>query len=397
MSTTHETIEPPSMPRAFQSMSWLRNRQPGARRIARGVTAVAVAGLLAVLAGCATEPAPKEVRMVWPEAPEIARIEFIRTLVDDKDLIKDSTASQTLFKFLTGDVASKNRIVEPMGIAVSDDGKRLYISDFGQFAVFVYDFDKKTVLKIGGEEKPLVGPMGIALDAEENIYVAESAKKGVQVFDRSGKALRFITDDSMERPVGVAIDVPRGKLYVADSGHTGSKEHSVKIFDLQGKLLGKIGKQIGDIPGSFLFPTYVSVDPKGNVYVADTLNSRVQMFDPDGKFVQQFGKRGNAFGQFDKPKGVALDSFGNVYVIDSGWSNVQIFNEKGQVMLFFGGRGTAPGLMQNPSALAIDKKNRIYVGDLLNHRVNVYQLVNTSAEDSVSKAPEAAKAAPAKK
>lgn len=409
MSHTHLTIEAASVSQAFQPMSWRRHRQIGVRRIARAVSAAAVAGLVAVLAGCASAPAPKEVHLAWPEPPEVARIEFVRTLTDDKDLVKDTTASQTLFKFLAGDVASKNRIVEPMGLAASDDGHRLYVSDFAQFAVFIYDFDKKTVLKIGGEENPLGGPMGIALDADENIYVAESAKKGVHVFDRSGKSLRFMTDESLERPIGIAIDVPRGKLYVADSGRAESKEHSIKIFDLQGKLLGKIGKQIGDIPGSFLFPTYVTVDAKGNVYVADTLNSRVQKFDPDGKFVQAFGKRGNAFGQFDKPKGVALDSFGNLYVADSGWSNVQMFNEKGQILMFFGGRGTAAGLMQNPSVMAIDKKNRIYVGDVLNHRVNVYQLVNTSAEDSVVKVPEAAtskkdkpaaepaKAAPAKK
>jgi hypothetical protein len=126
------------------------------------------------------------------------------------------------------------------------------------------------------------------------------------------------------------------------------------------------------------------------VYVSDTVNSRIQMFDADGKFVQQVGKRGNGWGMFDKPKGVALDSFGNVYVNDSGWCNTQIFNSKGQIMLFFGGRGTVPGLMQNPSSLAIDKQNRIYVGDLLNHRINVYQLVNTTAADSapqVSTAP----------
>jgi DNA-binding beta-propeller fold protein YncE len=85
---------------------------------------------------------------------------------------------------------------------------------------------------------------------------------------------------------------------------------------------------------------------------------------------------------FDKPKGTALDSFGNLYAVDSGWSNIQIFNDKQQILLFFGGRGSIPGLLGNPTAIAIDKNNRIYVGDSLNHRVEIYQLVNTSAEDS---------------
>ncbi len=364
--------------------------------MARTVAAAAVAGLVIILNGCASAPPEKEVRLVWPEPPEKARIEFVRTISSDDDLKKDTTSTQSILKFLEGEKPSANRIVEPMGIAVSDDGNRLYVADHAQAAVFIFDFAKKTLLKVGGQEKPLSEPMGIALDAQENFFVAEQSKKGVSVFNREGKQLRFITDASISRPTGVAVDSARNKLYVADAGHTESDEHTVKIFNLDGKLLGHLGKGKGDIPGSFMFPTYVSVDVKGNVYVSDTVNSRIQMFDPDGKFIQQIGKRGNGWGMFDKPKGVALDSIGNIYVTDSGWSNVQIFNSKGQIMLFFGGRGTIPGLMQNPSALAIDKQNRIYVGDLLNHRISVYQLVNTTAADSVPKENSAAKSSTSK-
>lgn len=369
----------------------------GARRLVRAVAGVAAATLVALLVGCATEVAKVGPLPVWPAPPEVARIKFERLLYDDADLKAEETTSRKMFNFLAGDVAPTNRILEPMGIAVSDDGKRIYVSDFAQMAVFVYDYAKKTSFKVGGERNPLAGPMGIALDGDENMYIAETGGKGVQVFDRTGKHLRFITDASIERPIGVAIDIPRGKLYVVDTGRAESQEHTVKIFDLQGKLLSKIGKQIGDIPGSFLFPTWATVDAKGNLYVADTLNSRVQKFDPDGKYLMSFGKRGNAFGQFDKPKGVGVDSFGNVYVVDAGWSNVQIFNAKGEVLMFFGSRGTALGQMQNPSVLTIDKQNRIYVGDVLNNRINIYQLVNTTAEDSAIKAAEDTKAAePAK-
>ena len=370
-----------------------RNKSSAAGWMSRTMAIV----LVAVLAGCATTAAPpKETRLAWPEPPEQARIEFVRAISSDEDLNKDTTATASILKFLEGEKPSINRIVEPMGLAVSDDGNRLYVSDHSQLAVFVFDFAKKTLLKIGGADKPLAAPMGIALDAQENIYVVEQVKKGVTVFNREGKELRFITDASISRPTGVAVDRARNKVYISDTSHSKNEEHAVKIFDLEGKLLGQLGKGKGDGPNSFLFPTYVAVDAKSNVYVADTLNSRVEMFDADGKFVQQYGKRGNAWGMFDKPKGVALDSFGNLYAVDSGWSNAQIFNAKGQVMLFFGGRGTYPGLMQNPSAIAIDKQNRIYVGDLLNHRVNVYQLVNTTAADSLPPADSGAKNATVK-
>ena len=151
---------------------------------------------------------------------------------------------------------------------------------------------------------------------------------------------------------------------------------------MQGKLTGVLGSGKGSDPGQFLFPTYVTLDKQGDVYVADTLNSRVQEFDPDGKYIKSYGERGNSWGMFDKPKGIALDSFGNLYVVDSGWSNVQIFNQKKQILMFFGGRGALPGMLRTPSPIAIDGKNRIYVGDFLNHRIEVYQLTNTSADDS---------------
>jgi DNA-binding beta-propeller fold protein YncE len=154
------------------------------------------------------------------------------------------------------------------------------------------------------------------------------------------------------------------------------------VFDLSGNLVRTVGSGRGDCDGCLLFPTFVAVDSGGNVYVSNTLNARIDVFDPDGKYLKRIGERGNSYGMFDKPKGVALDTFDNVYVVDSGWSNVQIFNQKGEVLLFFGGRGSNPGLLANPTGIAIDKRNRIYVADFLNYRVAVYQLVNATTDGS---------------
>jgi len=343
--------------------------------------ALAACCAVTLLAGCATAP-PEETKLVWPPAPLAPRIEFVRSIVSDEDLGRDTTTTQKLLEILAGEKPPPNRVAEPMGIATSDDGTRIYVSDFAQAAVFIFDFGSKKFTKLGKDE-PLARPSGIALDGEENLYVVEQEKKAITVFNRKGELLRSITDPSIDRPTGIAIDRPRGRIYLTDTGHSKSTAaHIVRMFDLQGKLLGTVGKGKGSDPGQFLFPTFVAVDAQGNLYVTDTLNSRVQVFDPDGNYVKSIGERGNAWGMFDKPKGVATDSFGNVYIVDSGWSNVQIFNQKGQVLLFFGGRGPIPGLLKNPTAIAIDPKNRIYVGDYLNHRIEVYQLVNTLAQDS---------------
>lgn len=353
-----------------------RTTRQNARQIVAGILS---AVLLVLLSSCAKPP--EEIKLVWPAPPLPKRIEFVRSIYGENDVIADYTYKPDLVDFLTGKKPPENRITEPMGLAISDDAQRLYVSDFVQMAVYEFDFGNKKFTKVN-KSRDLERPAGVALDADENIYVVESEKKGIIVMDRNGKELRFISDPSISRPTGIAIDKRLKKIYLCDTAHQKDKEHTVKIFDLQGKFLGVIGKGRGTEHGQFLFPSYVSVDQASNVYVTDTLNSRIQKFDPDGKFLFQYGERGNGWGMFDKPKGTALDSFGNLYAVDSGWSNVQIFNDKQQILLFFGGRGSIPGMLGNPSSIAIDKNNKIYVGDSLNHRVEVYNLTNTTAGDS---------------
>lgn len=317
---------------------------------------------------------------MWPQPPLPARIEFVRSVASDEDVGRDTTFSQRLLHVLGGELPPPNRLVEPMGLAVSDDGQRLYVSDFRQSAVFVFDFARRSFVKIG--DGGLSHPIGLALDGAGNLHVVEQGAKAITVFSPEGQRLRSITHPNVERPTGIAIDRQRGRIYLADTGHTRSVAHTVKVFDTRGELVGTIGDGKGEGPAQLLFPTYLALDAQGRLYVSDTLNSRVQVFDVDGSHVKTVGRRGSGWGMFDKPKGVALDSFGNVYVVDSGWSNVQIFNERGQVLLFFGGRGPMPGMLKNPTAIAIDAANRIYVADFLNHRVEVYRLVNTTAADS---------------
>jgi DNA-binding beta-propeller fold protein YncE len=347
--------------------------------------AIALAAIVLV-PGCANAPVQeKDARMVWPSPPLTTRIKFVRAIASERDLSMDTTFSENLAAFLTGEKMPSGRIAEPAGLAISEDGERLYVADLMQQAVFAFDFKAKKFRKLGD----VGAPSGIALDAQENLYVVDTARKAIGVFARDGKPLNEFADPELARPNGIAIDKARGRIYVVDTGGAGSTQHNVKIYDLGGKRLGMIGAAPGGEFGRFSFPTYVAVDAAGNVYVSDTLNSRVQKFDPEGNFVTSFGQLGTNWGEFDKPKGVAVDSFGNLYVADSGWSNVQIFNPKGQMLLFFGGRGPVPGMMKNPLALAIDKSNRIYVGDYLNHRIGVYELVNTTASDSFLTPPAA--------
>jgi len=356
----------------------------GVARSAAGFIATALAiASTACLFGCATQEKKEEIRPVWPGPPLPARIKFVRSIVSDEDLGRDTTFSDNLIEFLAGGKPPPNRIGQPTGIAVSEDGNRVYVADNLQNSVFIFDFEKKAFGKIDGISQPV----GVALDADEILYVAAAPVRMIVKYDRNGKRLGEITDPSIERPTGIAIDKENKRLYVVDTVTSKTAEASVKIFDLNGKMTGQIRKEPNGPGGPLIFPTYITLDAKNNLYVTDTFNGRVEMFDSSGKFQKSFGQLGDAWGNFDKPKGVATDSFGNLYVVDTGWSNVQIFNPNGQVLLFFGGRGSTPGFLGNPTSIAIDKRNRIYVGDYFNHRVEVYDLVNTTAADSYIKPP----------
>ena len=100
------------------------------------------------------------------------------------------------------------------------------------------------------------------------------------------------------------------------------------------KFLRTIGKRSGKhdltTPGDFSHPTNVAVDGDGNLYVSDTFNNRVEIFDADGKFIRAFGKAGDGPGYFARPKGIAIDSDGHVWVADAVQDRVQVFTPEGQ-------------------------------------------------------------------
>ncbi|TAK08337.1 hypothetical protein EPO44_02780 [bacterium] len=344
-------------------------------------------GLLFALTGCATvTDRPKPIDLMWPEPPLTPRIKFVRTLASERDLGRTPTFTELLLEVVAGKKPLAGHLAEPMDIAVTNDGQRVYVSDYGQGLVYRFDLEKKE-LTLLGQDRPFARPFGLALDDAENLYVVEQDAKRVRVLDPAGKVVKTFSDPSLERPTDIAIDRVRGRIYVADPARKESAEHTVKVFDMDGKLMDKVGNGKGECEGCLYFPTYLTVDREGKLYVTNTMIGRVDVFDSGGKYLKRLGERGNGFGMFDRPKGVALDSFGNIYVVDSGWSNVQIFNPKGEILLFFGGRGAYPGFLKNPGGIAIDGRNRIYVTDYLNYRVAIYDLVNTTTEDSFVQIP----------
>jgi DNA-binding beta-propeller fold protein YncE len=96
------------------------------------------------------------------------------------------------------------------------------------------------------------------------------------------------------------------------------------------------------------------------------------VFEPDGRFLREFGRAGNAAGALSYPYDVCVDGEGRHYVCEFGNSRVQLFDAAGNPLAILGGPGAAPGFFNNPWGVALDSKGNLYVADSQNHRVQKF-------------------------
>ena len=180
-----------------------------------------------------------------------------------------------------------------------------------------------------------------------------------------------------EYPRNIAIDA-RGNIFVADSDNA-----RIQKFDASGKFLLEWGSRSPEgapaPQGTFNQPWGIAVDKTGNVYVADTWNHRIQKFDADGKFLTTWGTNGDTRGiaqgnpqQFYGPRAIAVDAQGNVYVSDTGNKRVLKFGPNGEPIAQYGGIGSENGQFLEQVGIVIDKQGNIFVADTWNRRIQKF-------------------------
>lgn len=316
---------------------------------------------------------------VWPLPPEPARIRYVTSYRGADDFnTKKKQSGWKAFVFGQDSTAPEvpDTLVKPYGVAAGSDG-RVYVSDTASRRVFVFDAERRTVTFLGDRQPAkLAKPTGIAVDASGTVFVADATHNRIFGYAPSGGlAVAIGRDGDLESPAGMAIDADRQRLYVADS-----KKHQVFCYSTaDGTSIRAIGRR-GSEAGEFNFPTNVSVDKEGRLYVTDTLNFRIQTFDPEGHPLGAFGTLGDTPGSLNRPKGIGVDDEGHVYVADTSFNNFQIFDREGQLLLYVGSVGAGPGEFFLPAGLCIDRRNRVYVVDQGNARVQVFQYLRAPAK-----------------
>jgi uncharacterized protein (TIGR03663 family) len=212
----------------------------------------------------------------------------------------------------------------------------------------------------------------LALSLGPNMLEDVMLEDPYQSARRSFSASQVISSAGLNGPRGIAV-APDGSIYVADTGNS-----RIVKFDHQGNYVSEWGARSPEgrapaAPGSFTEPWGVAVDSRGNVYVADTWNHRVQKFSPDGDFLLEWGKAGqstedsaNLWG----PRGIAAGPDGRVYLTDSGNKRVVVYDQNGKWLNEFGLEG--PGKLDEPVGIAVGPRGLIFVADTWNQRVVVF-------------------------
>lgn len=313
---------------------------------------------------------------VFPAAPATPRYRYAGKLMGESNFVAEGAdkraAGVKLFHWLVGLIGGNEEKIElkrPQSGAVDAQG-RVYVTDIGSNAVFVFDqlVGKLLVWQQADKTQAFVTPIGIAIGADGQLLVADAELGQVFRLDRDGKPLGSFGQGTLKRPTGLARDAQRGRIYVSDT-----HAHDVKVFNDDGRLLEVIGRR-GEGDGEFNFPTHLSFGGD-KLYVSDSMNARVQIFDAQGKPAGKLGTRGLYVGNLTRPKGVAVDPSGNIYVVESFYDHLLVFNAQGDFLLPIAGDGQKDGQFYLPAGVWSDATGRIYLADMFNGRIVIYQFL----------------------
>ena len=232
-------------------------------------------------------------------------------------------------------------------------------------------------------------PMDLAITPDNMIFVLSrgfgyaSVAYGVDIGCRIGKTtmdedhIGDFARGAFTWPNSIALSSSE-KLYCSDEFESKiyvfetDKVFPFPEYDVTGGSIAKWGVQ-GTAPGQLNGPAGIDFDMDNQLYIVDSLNSRIQVFSEDGEFIKCWGQQGDGEGEFNKPWGITIDTEGYVYVADWGNSRVQKVTADGEFVLSLGSNDDFTLALDHPSGVAVDSDGDIYVADWGNRRVQIYE------------------------
>ena len=292
----------------------------------------------------------------YPPAPDTARIQFLASISSSSDFEK---AQSKFAKFILGE---KKAVFISKPFGVSANKGNVYITDVASKGVHILSLKNKlfsTFIPRGTGTLKL--PLNSFFRDSTKLYIADADKGEVVIFDNKGNYLKSIIGNGNCKPIDVFI--AKKRVWITDT-----RGHKVNVYDEEtDSLLYSFPNLKQGDEGYLYAPTNLWVE-NDKVYVTDFGEFRIKIFDLNGNFLTKIGNYGAGVGKLARPKGVAADKSGYIYVVDAAFGNVQVFNEQGELLMFFGenfrgerGRGD----MSLPAQIYIDYDNMEYFQDLV--------------------------------
>ena len=249
---------------------------------------------------------------------------------------------------------------KPMAVAVVN--KQIYVADTNKDRIQVFDYDGNPLFnfgQFGDKGGQFKFPYGIASDSQGQLYIADLYNANISIFSSDGKFIKYFgKKGDFVKPAGLSID--GNKIYISDVG-----KNQIVVYNLDGTKVLAFGVK-GDKDGQLNSPNAV-LHVGSKIYVSDTGNDRLEVFNEQGKFLLK------ATSDLANPRGISVDPQGNIYVVSNLTGRVVAFNSKGVKLLTFGEVGSDDGQVAFPNGLFRDSQGRFYVTDVGNNRVVVYQ------------------------
>jgi DNA-binding beta-propeller fold protein YncE len=234
--------------------------------------------------------------------------------------------------------------------------------------------------KGGGNDAPAGG--GLATSGNF-LFVSDSLNNRLQRFNLDGSgAAEIVPPGQLHNPRGLAV---RGqRLIVADD-----KNHRLVVMDFGGRVLRTVGSGQGAAGNQFSFPFGVAFDPQGRVFVADDINQRVLRFgpQPDYKYKARWGHYGTGPGQLAYPRAIASDATGALYVTNTGNDRIDVFDRSGGLLRSWGISGRGKGQFNAPLGVGVDANGVRAVADSINGRIELLNPDGSVASSWGSPAP----------
>lgn len=260
----------------------------------------------------------------------------------------------------------------PTGVGMDDQGN-IYIADTGKRRIVVFDRNKRFQRVYGeaGKGELLIwDPIDVAVAPDGRSWVVDRTQSKIVEYDVTGVATKEVITPEPPTQITIKDDM---MFVCVDSG--------VLIADLDMNLLtGYIAR--GKEPGQFDRPGGVAVGEDGTLYVADSLNYRVQAISSSGQPLWQYGKPippeqaiqfDSEERKFGLPANIALDENGLLYVVDGVDSEIVVLDTDGNYIETIGDVGGADGMFYYPDGIAY-ANGRLAIADKFNDRVEVFRV-----------------------